>query len=165
MLTKILPLGLILFLSVPALAQDIPFIKPADLERWKNHPSDTVFVLNFWATWCGPCVKELPAFEKLNKRYTSKPVKVVLVSADFKRNVETALKNFVRKQQLKSLVVFMDEPNANKWVNLISPDWSGSIPATFIVSKKRGFVWFHEGPLKYRALSKKVEEALGNKPN
>jgi hypothetical protein len=59
----------------------------------------------------------------------------------------------------------MDEPSANKWVNLISPDCSGSIPATFIVSKKRGFAWFHEGQLKYRALSKKVDEALSKTAN
>lgn len=150
----------LLFCRQSGVAQDILFIKPADLARWQNHPSDTVFVLNFWATWCAPCVAELPVFEKLTAEYHNQAVKVVLVSADFKRSVETALKPFVRKQQLKSRVVFMDEPDANLWVNQISKDWSGAIPATLVISKPRGFEWFHEGQLTYKKLNKSVKKAL-----
>ena len=79
----------ILFLFVLAgfglSAQNIPFIKADQIGRWKNADSDTVYVLNFWATWCAPCVEELPSFEKLNKAYAGKPVKEVLINTDFKR--------------------------------------------------------------------------------
>lgn len=137
-------------------AQDIPFIKTAQLEQWLEADTDTVFVLNFWATWCGPCVAELPALEKIHAQYADQKVKVVLISTDFKRNVESKVKPFVKKKNLRSQVVFMDEPNPNDWVNLISPDWSGAIPATLIVSKRHKARLFFEKQLDFNAL----EEAL-----
>ncbi len=127
----------ILFCGASLSAQDIPFIKTAQLEHWLNADTDTVYVLNFWATWCGPSVAELPAFEKLNEKYAAQKVKVVLISTDFKRNVDSNVKPFVKRKNLRSQVVFMDEPNPNVWVNLVSPEWSGAIPATLIDSKQK----------------------------
>lgn len=141
-----------LFWGVNLTAQDIPFIKTAQLEQWLNADTDTVFVLNFWATWCGPCVAELPDFEKLNEKYAAQKVKVVLISTDFKRNVESKVKPFVKRKNLRSQVMFMDEPNPNVWVNLISPEWSGSIPATLIISKRKDKRLFLEKQLKFKDL-------------
>ena len=133
-------------------AQEIPFIQRGQIEHWKQADTDTIFVINFWATWCGPCVAELPAFERLNKRYKDKKVQVILVSNDFKKQVDTKLKPFVHKKKLKSRVVFMNESNPNNWVNLVSPDWSGALPATLIISKRKGKVLFFEKQLNYAAL-------------
>ena len=141
-------------------AQDIPHIKAEQITRWKTADTDTVFVLNFWATWCGPCVAELKHFEKLTQKYAAQKVKVVLVSADFKRDVEKKLKPFVKRKKLKSQVVFMDEPTANKWIDLVSPDWSGTIPATLIVSKRKGYERFFEGELTWKQLEAAVKAGL-----
>jgi len=148
---------LVLFLLGSTLsAQHIPFIKTADLEAWMNADNDTIYVLNFWATWCGPCVAELPAFEKLNKKYASRKVKVVLISTDFKRNVESKVKPFVRRKNLRSQVVFMNESDPNVWVNLVSPEWSGSIPATLILSKRKNKRLFIEGQMTFKELEATV---------
>lgn len=149
-----------LFFSSCLMAQDIPFIHRDQITRWKNTPSDTIYVVNFWATWCAPCVAELPAFEKLNKKYAGQKVQVVLVSNDFKKQVDSKLKPFVLKKKLKSKVVFMDESNPNNWINLVSPEWSGSIPATMIVSKRKNKVLFFEKPLKFKELEKLVQSVM-----
>lgn len=141
-------------------AQEIPYIKADQLTAWKNNDSDTVFVLNFWATWCGPCVAELPDFEKLNRCFKDKKVKVILISNDFRRDVDRKLKPFLKKKKLKSTVVFMDETTPNDWIDLVSTDWTGSIPATLVVSKGRGFEQFHEKQLHYKELEKIVQSAL-----
>lgn len=141
-------------------AQDIPFIKADQVLRWKNADNDTLYVLNFWATWCAPCVAELPAFEKLHEQYADKNVKVVLISNDFKRRVENGLKPFVYERKLKSQVMFMDEPTPNTWLFMVNKDWSGIIPATLIVSKRRGVEVFFEKPLEYEELEQLVREAL-----
>jgi len=143
-------------------AQEINFIKADQLSAWKNADTDTVYVLNFWATWCAPCVAELPDFEKLNREYGGKKVKVVLISNDFRRDVEKKLKPFVKRKKLKSTVVFMDETTPNTWIDRVSTDWSGAIPATLVVCKKRGFERFLEKQLHYETLEQLVLEALNH---
>ena len=141
-------------------AQDIPFIKADQIDRWKQSDTDTVWVLNFWATWCGPCVAELPSFEKLNREYASQKVQVILVSNDFKKQVDSKVNPFVAKKKLKSRVVFMDESNPNNWIDRVSPEWSGAIPATLIISKRKDKYLFFEKQLTYEELEAAVKEAL-----
>lgn len=157
---RILILCFFLLLLAGLSAQHIPFIKAGQIERWKNADTDTVYVLNFWATWCAPCVEELPSFEKLNRAYADKNVKVVLISTDFKRNVESGVKPFVKKKKLQSQVVFMDEPNPNNYINAVDSTWSGAIPATLIWSKRRNISAFFEKKLTYSELETAVKKAL-----
>lgn len=102
------------------------------LEPIINKKDDKVYVVNFWATWCAPCVKELPYFEKVNENYKDKGVEVLLVSLDFPKNYDTKLKPFMKKYDLKSEVVAFDDVNQNRWIPAINKDWSGAIPATII---------------------------------
>lgn len=110
------------------------------LEPLINKQDDKVHVVNFWATWCAPCVKELPYFEEINQEYKDKDVEVLLVSLDFPRNYESKLKPFIAKRNLKSEVVAFDDVDQNRWIPAINKDWSGAIPATIIYNKdKRKF--------------------------
>lgn len=136
----------------------IPFIKKDQLSYWKNAETDTVRVLNFWATWCGPCVKELPAFDSLQAKYADQNVQVILISNDFRKNVEQKLLQFIQQKGLKSQVVFLDERNPNDFINLVDPSWSGAIPATLILSGRNKSFRFHEGELEYDELEKMLLE-------
>jgi len=100
-----------------------------------NKKDDKIYVVNFWATWCAPCVKELPYFEKLTKNNPKEKLEVILVSLDFPNQLESRLEPFARKNQLQSTLLFLDEPNENEWIPKIDSNWSGSIPATIIYNK------------------------------
>jgi len=155
-------LVILLFCGTSLNAQDIPYIKSDQITAWKNSNSDTVYVLNFWATWCAPCVAEIPDFVKLGQEYADKGVRVVLISTDFRRDVTKRLKPFVERKKLAGLVAFIDETTPNNWIDLVSPEWTGSIPATLIVSKGRGFEQFFEKQLHYAELEEAVKAALKN---
>ncbi|MFI1770880.1 TlpA disulfide reductase family protein [Thalassobellus citreus] len=101
-------------------------------KKFLNKKNDTIYVINFWATWCAPCVKELPSFEKLNETYANKNVKVILVSLDFPHLYEKKLKPFIKEKKLKSKVIALDDADMNTWIPQINKSWSGSIPATII---------------------------------
>lgn len=113
----------------------VPIVDFKGLQPILNLKNDTTYVVNFWATWCTPCVKELPCLEAINNEYANKKVKVILVNLDFPNHYETRLLPFIAEKQLKSKVIMLDDPNSNQWINLVNPDWSGSIPATLIYNK------------------------------
>lgn len=94
-------------------------------------------VINFWATWCGPCVKELPYFEEISKTYSQNDVEVVLVSLDFPQHYESKLKPFIKKYDIKSRVIALNDPDSNNWIPKVNDNWTGSIPATLIISNSK----------------------------
>ncbi|MFD1314674.1 TlpA disulfide reductase family protein [Namhaeicola litoreus] len=101
---------------------------------------DKVYVVNFWATWCKPCVEELPFFEKINVDYKDQNVEVLLVSLDFPTQIEEKVIPFMEKNQIRSEVILMSDPDQNNWIPKIDETWSGAIPATIIYNKnKRAF--------------------------
>ncbi|MDP4679414.1 MAG: TlpA family protein disulfide reductase [Cyclobacteriaceae bacterium] len=100
--------------------------------------SNEILIVNFWATWCGPCVKELPQFDDLYKKYQGKNVKIVLVSFDFADQLNKKVIPFVEKRNIKVEVVLLDETDYASFIDLIDPAWSGAIPATLMIDRRNG---------------------------
>ena len=119
-----------------------------------NNDSDTTYVVNFWATWCKPCVAELPEFEKLHldAKDNNKKTKVLLVSMDFVEELDKKLKDFLAKNKYTCEIVLLDEINGNNFINKISEKWSGAIPATLIVKPKPQGNEFIEGKVTVECL-------------
>ena len=115
--------------------------KFADIEPMFQPDNDTTYVINFWATWCKPCVKELPYFEALTKAHQKDKVKVVLVSLDFPKQLESKLVPFVQENKLQSTVVVLLDGKYNDWIDKVATEWSGAIPVTlFTQGEKRHFL-------------------------
>jgi thiol-disulfide isomerase/thioredoxin len=128
------------------------------LQKYLNTTSDKTYVVNFWATWCSPCIKELPFFEELNKNYSSKNVEVILVSLDFPNKYETSLKPFIKEKNLQSKVVALNDTDSNTWIPKVSEDWSGAIPATLIFNKEKRL--FYEQSFTYTELENEIKQFL-----
>lgn len=124
----------------------------------KSKDSNKTYVVNFWATWCAPCVKELPYFEQLNANYANSDVEVILVSLDFPKYIESKLKPFLTKNDLKSEVVLLNDVDANTWIPKVDKDWSGSIPATIIYNENKR--QFYERSFNYQELETEVKQFL-----
>lgn len=94
--------------------------------------TDTTYVINFWATWCAPCVKELPHFERLHRSTAQQKVKVLLVSLDFRKDLETKLKPFLAQKQFSASVAALLDSRQTQWIEKIDSTWSGALPATLV---------------------------------
>jgi thiol-disulfide isomerase/thioredoxin len=127
----------------------------SELKPFLEKKDNKTYVINFWATWCGPCVKELPYFERINKQYTNKNVEVLLVSLDFPKQLEKQLIPFIKKNKLQSKVVLLDDVNENYWIKAIDSTWTGAIPATIIYNKNSRK--FYEKSFDYKALEKELQ--------
>ncbi|WP_223833932.1 TlpA disulfide reductase family protein [Spirosoma profusum] len=145
--------GIALFITlllgnVAGRAQSVPVLKFDDLEQRIKRPNDTLYVVNFWATWCAPCVKELPLFESARKTYASQKVSVLLVSMDARKTLTSKVIPFVRNRKIGSNVVLLDEPDLNTWIDKLAPEWSGALPMTLVLNEKRNVRQFIGKPVK-----------------
>lgn len=152
---------LFLFTGAGAMAQNVQAIKYSALEKMLKQSKDTVLVVNFWATWCKPCVEELPYFEKISKKYAGKNVKVVLINLDVVKDLNTKVNPFVVKNNIRSSSIYLlDEPDYNSWIDLVSTDWSGSLPFTLIVASGNQTHKIFEEPLTESQLEKEIQPFL-----
>ncbi len=129
-----------------------------EISEFLNNKDDKVYVVNFWATWCAPCVKELPYFEKVQAEYKDKNVEVLLISLDFPHQFESKLKPFIKNKGLKSKVIVLDDVDSNSWIPKVDKDWSGSIPATIIYSNNSRK--FYEKSFTYDELEEELKNFL-----
>jgi thiol-disulfide isomerase/thioredoxin len=139
-------------------AQTPEVIKLADLQRIMNSSSDTTYIVNFWATWCVPCVKEFPSFEKFAKQHHNENVKVVMISLDFKKDYDKTLVPFIKDHKIEGDVYLLDEPDYNSWINKINPSWDGEIPVTFMFNNAKKQRIFYPRDFKPDELEKAYSE-------
>lgn len=130
----LLSIGLVT--ATPGFAQQVEVIKFPELQQRLARQTDTTYVVNFWATWCAPCVKELPGFEQVRAANATKKVKMLLVSLDYATQLDKKVRPFVKARGLKSEVVLLNEPDPNSWLEKVDSKWTGSLPFTLIINNK-----------------------------
>jgi thiol-disulfide isomerase/thioredoxin len=141
-------------------AQQIPAWKASDLKTAIDTATvPTIF--NFWATFCRPCIAELPTFQAAANQYKSKGLRLVMVSLDVKQAFPKAVSAFVKKRRLTSPVVFLDEASPDVFVPLVESTWSGSIPASLFINGSRNYRRFIEDELSRGKLYKEIRKMLG----
>jgi len=139
-------------------AADIPILTFEEFKPYLDRTDDKIYVINFWATWCAPCVAELPYFERIGREFKDQNVEVILVSLDFPRQYEARLIPFVNEHKLESEILMLNDPDANTWIPQVAERWTGSIPATlFYNSGKRAF---YEKQFDYDELLKIISKFL-----
>jgi len=121
---------------------------------------DTLFIIHFWATWCGPCVKEMGEYNKLQKKYEGSIVKIILVSLDRDRDYPQKIARFADKKSLTSEIVWLSDADPNSYIPRIDDTWQGSIPATLIIQPSKYFRQFVEGEATAGQISGIVDKQL-----
>jgi thiol-disulfide isomerase/thioredoxin len=139
-------------------SEKVRIIRFEDLQKEINRVTDTTLVLHFWATWCKPCVEELPNYEKLSQEYAKKRIRFLMVSMDFPKDLKDRVEPFVAKNNINSEVVLLDEPDYNAWIDEIDKEWSGTIPATLMVNLTMRKRVFFEGQANMEKFLEELKE-------
>jgi thiol-disulfide isomerase/thioredoxin len=157
---RILAVSAGLLLAVPSNAQRVAVLKFPALQQRLAQSTDTTYIVNFWATWCGPCVQEMSGFERVRTAYATKKVKLLLVSLDYASQLEKKVKPFVQKRGLKSEVILLNEMDPNTWSQKVDTRWSGSLPFTLIINNKTKQRATFEQPLSEAELTTELRKFL-----
>jgi len=125
----------LILIGQPADGQMITEIDREGIAMITGKSADTTFVVNFWATWCSPCVREIGYFEELHRDYSSSPLQVYLISLDFPNQLERRVIPFIREREITAPVYLVTDLQYNEWIDRVDPSWSGAIPATLIYNR------------------------------
>lgn len=124
-----------------AQTKNFEIIDFGQFEKLTHESSEKIKAYNFWATWCAPCIKEMPYFEKVNLE--DPDVDVIFISMDDSRKPER-VDGFIEKRNIKAPVYLLNDVDFNSWINKVDNSWSGAIPATLFILPD-GRRHFHEG--------------------
>jgi thiol-disulfide isomerase/thioredoxin len=155
-----------LMFVIAVTSQTIAKWKIEDVVRSYSGKNDTNYVINFWATFCKPCIEEIPDFLRIVEKYKKQKVKLLLVSLDLPSFYPAKIAAFAKKNNYKTNIVWLNETDADIFCPMIAPKWSGAIPATIIVNNKTGYRKFTEDQISPVDFEKYLNEAInGNAAN
>src|SRR5579871_610417 len=140
-------------------AQEIKKIKIGDLENYIR-ASDHPLIINFWATYCAPCVKEIPYFEKKVEENKNQHVELILVSLDLPSFYTAKISSFVKENKYASSVWWLNENNADYFCPKVDKNWSGVIPSTLFVNNKTHYRKFFERQLTEPQVEENIKALL-----
>ncbi len=141
-------------------AQDIPKWKITDVEKYLAANTADVVVINMWATFCKPCVAELPSFIKIAGQYKKDNVKLLLVSLDLPSYYPNKIRSFAKKHNFNTNIVWLEETNADYFCPKFDKSWSGSIPATLLINTRTGYRKFFEEEIDAAGFEKELRAAI-----
>lgn len=150
---------LLLLWGLNASAQ-VQKIRITELEAIMQQSTGPVIV-NMWATWCKPCIEEIPYFIEEAGRHKRDSIRLLLVSLDDEELFPEKLEKFVTGRKFdKAEVFWLDETNADYFCPKVDPKWSGAIPATLFLNNRTGYRKFHEEQVSHEDLVKEIQKML-----
>ncbi len=140
--------ALSLFLVICSLlsAQEVQVVKIEELKKVYVRPNDTTYVINFFATWCGPCMMEIPVLNKFQTDHSKEKIRLIMVSLDNGKTMKK-LPALIKKMKIQAPVYLLNESADFSWLPYIDKRWQGSIPATMVVNTNKNIKAFFETPL------------------
>jgi thiol-disulfide isomerase/thioredoxin len=138
-------------------------IKEADLKSLLGAGAgrERPLLVNFWATWCGPCREEFPDLVEIRGQYGPDTLDFVLVSLDDPTEIGKAVPEFLAEARATAFPSYLlNADDSDAAINLVDPTWSGELPATFLYDRSGALIYKHKGRVKPAELRDALDEAL-----
>jgi thiol-disulfide isomerase/thioredoxin len=148
--------------SAPAKAPTVTPVDAAGLKRAVAARKGKVVVVNFWATWCVPCVKEFPELVRLHNKHKGNGLDLLTVSMDTAQDVRPKVVPFLAKQGVTS-GAFVQKGNADAFIQALDPNWQGEVPRTYIYGRNGKLVRVLSGEQSLAAFEAAVKPVLAKR--
>ncbi len=152
---------IILLVSFFTNAQSVAAWKIKDVANYYSKGNDSIYIVNFWATYCKPCIAEIPYLQNISNRYKYQKVKLLLVSLDLPTFYPGKIESFAKKNNFTADIVWLNESDADYFCPVIDKKWSGAIPATIIVNTANGYKKFIESEMSEGQFEIELKKAIG----
>jgi thiol-disulfide isomerase/thioredoxin len=157
---NILFIGSFLLLASTVFSQTIKKVKITEVEEYIKN-SDHPMVVNCWATWCAPCIEEIPYFIETVKKYSDQKVELLLLSLDFPTSYPNKIQELIKKKKFEATFFWLNETNADYFCPKVDPKWDGTLPSTLLVNNKTGYRQFFGRPMTDRQVELEVKKLVG----
>jgi thiol-disulfide isomerase/thioredoxin len=145
-----------ILLSVTLMGQTVKKVKITDLEAYITQ-CDHPLVVSFWATYCLPCIKEIPYFQSTAAKYKDKGVELILVSLDMPDFYPSKISAFAEKNKYTAPILWLDESNADYFCPKIDKNWSGGIPCSLFINNRTRYRQFFDRQLTDRQVVQAID--------
>ena len=141
-------------------SSNVGLIKPAEYSKLIAGSKGKVLVVNFWATWCAPCIAEFPEFTSIDQKYRPLGVKVVGISADDLGDINDKVVPFVKQQKAQFRIAVQAVEDPQEMIDVVDKKWGGELPATFVYDKRGNRVFVKYGIIDRDQLVQAIDKAL-----
>ena len=146
----------------------LPVVNEIDAEGLKklmqrDQSAPRPLLINFWATWCGPCRDEFPDLVQIGKDYQTRNLDFVIVSLDDPLEIKTTVPRFLRRMRAAMPAYLLNASEPDAAINSVDPEWGGGMPATFLFDAAGQVVYKHLGPINPDELRTELEKVTGDR--
>ncbi len=144
-------------------------IEPVDAEGLRrlrinaaSNDKGKLRLVNFWATWCGPCVTEFPDLMTINRMYRQRDFELVTVAAHYPDEKDEALA-FLKKQQASNKNLLFGDTDKYKLMEAFEPGWDGALPFTMLIDQTGEVLYKSQGPFNPLELKRRIVKSLNQR--
>jgi len=132
-------------------------IDTAGIKDLVKNSSNKLRLINFWATWCGPCVTEFPDLVVIDRMYRGRPFEFITISAD-KPEKKAGVLNFLKEKQASNKNFIYKNSNVYEMIEAVDPDWQGGLPYTMIIEPGGKIIYKRQNTIEPLEIKKLVVE-------
>ncbi|HEV7857639.1 MAG TPA: TlpA disulfide reductase family protein [Pyrinomonadaceae bacterium] len=149
-------------------ADTLPVVREVDLADLRKllpgaNAKARPLLINFWATWCEPCRDEFPDLVKIDEQYGAGKLDFITVSLDDVADIKKGVPEYLQKMHARMPAYLLNVPDPEEVINLVDPQWSGAMPATFLFDPHGTLVFKHMGRIKPDELRAAIEKVTSDK--